>query len=239
MDIDWNTLSSQPNGIITDSFIQKFNNTLNFDLLVKNYVFSSFLITTFFYKLNFKYLIRNQNIDELVLRNYSSCFDPVTWAVISHYQPLSTQFLKDFNEKLKIKTKPLQCYDILTVNGTFTFQLIDIEHFNGTCYEKTKLNQFTQVDLKKVNWTFYIKNIKISESQLRKITKYFDEKEWTILPKYYNLSLDFKKDFFVELHTFDGFLNKSCYPNISCLIQSNTYMLLLIQFFTYLVWIVQ
>lgn len=101
------TLCSQPNGIITDQFFQNCNSSLNFNLLDQSYVFSSILITTFFNKLNFKYLIRNQYIDEQILSNYSSCFEPVVWRVLPHYQDLTSQFLQDYQEQLKVKIKPL------------------------------------------------------------------------------------------------------------------------------------
>lgn len=231
MEVDWNTLSAQPNGIITDEFIQQFNKSINFNILIKHYFFSSILINLFFPKINFKYLIRNQFIDEQILRNYSSCFDSEVWGVLPHYQNLSSEFLKDYQERLKIKDKSLMCYDLVARNNTLTFEKLNIDDFQGTCYEKTKVNQFKKVDLYTFNWTGYIKNVNISEIQLRKLTKYFDNTEWAILPKYFNLSNHFKEEFAYKLENFNGFLNKTCYPNISCKLFSNIFIVLLFQIF--------
>lgn len=230
MEVNWNTLSSQPNGVLSDQFVQKFNSSINFNLLVQHYFFSSILINLFFQKINFKFLLKNQKIDESLLRNYSLCFDSVTWGVLPHYQNLSQQFLKDYKDQLKVKIKPLQCYDILNVNNTLTFEKLDIEHFQGVCYEKTKSNKFAKVDLHTYNWTFYIKNVNLTEIQLRKLTKYFKAIEWAILPKYYNLSTSFKQDFKYHLYQYDGFLNKTCYPNFASKLIFNIYLTTIMQF---------
>ena len=233
MAVDWDAISSQPNGVLTDRFISKFNSSINFDILIGNYVLSTYLITTFFNRINFKKLIKTQSVDELVLKKYNTCFDNTTWQVLFHLQNLSDSFKEEFKEQMISKPKSSLCYDIKSNNSFVKFTKLHIEEFNGTCFEKIRDNSFRRVDLHKIDWVPFIRTANFRETELRKIQHFFDAATWTIIPKYRHLSEKFKVDFNKQLNQYDGKLLSKCYPNAANKIKAQIFIVVCFYHFLY------
>lgn len=99
----WDLISVQPKeplGVLTDAFVMKFSMHLNWNLLSKNYVFSTNMMRMFQHRIYWPVVLKRQKLHESLLREMAPNFDNDSWAIISRYQVLSESFISDFASKV-------------------------------------------------------------------------------------------------------------------------------------------
>lgn len=237
----WNDFSVQSNVTLSEGFVIKYADCLNFDLLSQHYFFTTVLLELFYRKLNLKAIIKRQPIEESFLRGYSQILDRTEWEILPYYQNLSSNFSSQFKGYLNYDTSPPQtelCYVKVGNNSYDSFESVSFRQLLTNkpkniseikCYEPTKKSfdtgyEFHSVELKNLNWRNFIKNHVMDEQQLRSFAPYFDEVTWFILPKFYdNLSKGFQKDFNIQLENGNNISNKTKNINTfkSCYCETN------------------
>lgn len=98
----WNLLSTEPKepkGVLTDNFIMKFDQYMNWDLLSSHYDFSIDMLRIYSHRVNWAKLLRRTTFSEEFLRemvpNFEGC-----WDILCKYQTLSERFIRDFAGKV-------------------------------------------------------------------------------------------------------------------------------------------
>lgn len=103
METAWQLLSREPKapeGVMTDSFIMKFDRYMDWGLLSENYNFSLDVLRLYFHKVNWAIILRRKLFPEVFLREMSLIFDGDAWEVLSRNQFLSEEFIHDFSDKV-------------------------------------------------------------------------------------------------------------------------------------------
>lgn len=99
----WALLSKEkkePEGILSDKFILKYDRYLDWVLLSKNYDFSIELLRIYFHRVTWGSILKRKQYPESFLREMSSNFDEYAWNMVSKHQTLSEKFIGDFAEQL-------------------------------------------------------------------------------------------------------------------------------------------
>jgi hypothetical protein len=103
METAWQLLSREPKtpiGVMTDSFIMKFNRYMDWDLLSEHYDFSLDMLRIYFHRVNWGRVLKRKLFSESFLREMALSFDSTAWEVLSRYQILSEQFIHDFSNNV-------------------------------------------------------------------------------------------------------------------------------------------
>ena len=103
METAWQLLSREhkaPEGVLTDSFIIKFDRYMDWNLLSENYDFSLDMLRMYFHRVTWSRILRRKLFTESFLREMAPGFDSAAWEVLSRYQFLSEQFIHDFSDKV-------------------------------------------------------------------------------------------------------------------------------------------
>lgn len=98
----WSLLSQEPKepeGVMTDSFIMKFDRFLDWDILSNKYDFSIDMLRIYFHKVNWSLILKRQKFSEAFLREMALNFDGC-WDIVSKYQKLSEPFIHDYASKV-------------------------------------------------------------------------------------------------------------------------------------------
>lgn len=103
MEGTWEELSREPRepeGVLTDRFVMKYDRFLNWNSLSNHYNFSIDMLRCYFHKVNWSTVLKRNKLPEYFLREMAQYFDADAWIVISKYQVLSENFIHDFADKL-------------------------------------------------------------------------------------------------------------------------------------------
>jgi hypothetical protein len=103
METTWQLLSRElkaPEGVMTDSFIMKFDRYMDWNLLSEHYDFSIDMLRIYFHRVVWSKILRKKLFSEAFLREMTISFDPAAWEVLSRYQFLSEQFILDFSNNV-------------------------------------------------------------------------------------------------------------------------------------------
>jgi hypothetical protein len=103
METTWQLLSRElkaPEGVMTDSFIMKFDRYMDWNLLSSHYDFSIDMLRIYFHRVVWSKILRRKLFSEVFLREMAVSFDSAAWKVLSRYQFLSEQFIHDFSDKV-------------------------------------------------------------------------------------------------------------------------------------------
>lgn len=98
----WDILSQEakePKGVMTDNFIMKYDQYMNWDILSSHYDFSIDMLRIYFHRVNWGKLLKRIRFSETFLREMVHSFEGV-WGILSRYQTLSEVFIHDFASKV-------------------------------------------------------------------------------------------------------------------------------------------
>lgn len=98
----WNILSheaKEPEGVMTDNFIMKFDRYLDWNILSSHYDFSIDMLRIYSHRVNWGKLLKRRKFAEKFLREMAPNFEEA-WGVLSKYQTLSEGFIHDFANKV-------------------------------------------------------------------------------------------------------------------------------------------
>lgn len=101
-DTVWNVLShepKEPEGVLNDEFIMKYDRYLNWDILSTHYPFSTDMMRIYSHRVNWGLLLKRMKFNEEFLREMAPNFEGC-WGVLSKYQTLSEEFIHDFAHKV-------------------------------------------------------------------------------------------------------------------------------------------
>lgn len=100
----WQLLSKErkaPEGVMTDSFIMKFDSYMDWNLLSANYDFSIDMLRIYSHRVIWSSILKRKLFSESFLREMAVSFDADAWEILSRYQFLSEQFIHDFSDKVE------------------------------------------------------------------------------------------------------------------------------------------
>lgn len=99
----WKILSQEPKepeGVLNDGIIMRFDRYLDFELLSKHYDFSIDMLRIYQHRVKWAHIVRRQKLSEYILREMAPNFDDDTWGLISKYYDLNETFIHDFSNKV-------------------------------------------------------------------------------------------------------------------------------------------
>lgn len=99
----WKMLSQEPKepeGVLNDRIIMRFDRYIDFELLSKHYEFPLYMLRIYQHRVKWPYIVRRQKLPENILREMVVNFDDDTWGLISKYYNLSETFIHDFADKV-------------------------------------------------------------------------------------------------------------------------------------------
>lgn len=103
MENAWSLLSrepKEPQGLMTDQFIMKFDRYMDWEKLSANYDFSVDMLRIYSHRVKWCYILKRKLFSEDFLREMVQYFDQGCWGVVSKCQILSQEFIHDFSEKV-------------------------------------------------------------------------------------------------------------------------------------------
>lgn len=131
MEDTWTMLSKEPKaplGVMTDSFIMKFDRYVKWDLLSYHYEFSLDMLRIYQHRVNWGLILERTKYPEEVLREMAPNFNENDWEIVSKYQKLSEQFITDYADNLNWEN--VLIYQ--EISGAFfvknAHRLVDREH---------------------------------------------------------------------------------------------------------------
>lgn len=95
MENGWKIISREPKGVLTDEFIMKFEEMMDWKLLSENYDFSNDMLRMYSHRVNWCAILKRMKFDESFLREMVKSFNDC-WSTVSKYQTLSESFIHDF-----------------------------------------------------------------------------------------------------------------------------------------------
>lgn len=98
----WSWISQEPRvpqGVLTDSFVQRFDRNMDWDILSLHYFFTVEMLRIYFHRINWIHLLQRQQFSEDLLTEMAANFD-CCWEVISKHQNLSENYIEKFKDKL-------------------------------------------------------------------------------------------------------------------------------------------
>lgn len=98
----WSLISQEPKfpeGVLTDSFVQRFDTHMDWEQLSIHYFFTVTMLRMYFHRVNWIHILQRQQFSEEFLVEMASNFNNC-WEVISKYQNLSEGFIEQFKDKL-------------------------------------------------------------------------------------------------------------------------------------------
>lgn len=99
----WSLISLEPrypDGVLTDGFIQRFDQYMDWELLSMHYFFTVELLRIYFHRVNWAFVIKRQKLPEDLLVEMSHQFENCCWHLVSKFQDLSEDFIDQYKEKL-------------------------------------------------------------------------------------------------------------------------------------------
>jgi hypothetical protein len=102
MDSAWALLSlepREPEGVMNDRFIMRFDIFLDWNRLSSQYDFSIELLRLYQHWVNWESILKRQLLSEFFLREMATNFEGL-WGIVSQYQVLSEKFIQDFAHKV-------------------------------------------------------------------------------------------------------------------------------------------
>lgn len=100
----WTLLSlepKEPQGILNDKIIMRFDRQLKWDLLSKHYEFNVDLLRIYQHRVVWEEILQRQKFSENLLREFSPNFTSKCWEIISEKQELSESFIHEFRYKVE------------------------------------------------------------------------------------------------------------------------------------------
>ena len=97
----WDLISQErkePEGVLTDRFIMRFDRFLNWDLLSANYDFSLEMLRTYQHRVNWCSILKRFKFTESFLREMAPNFEDC-WELVCKYQVLTESFIRDYASK--------------------------------------------------------------------------------------------------------------------------------------------
>ena len=103
MQVDaWNLISREqrePTGVLTDNFVQKFDQFLDWQLLSISYFFTMEMLRLYFHRVDWAPILKRQQFSESFLEEMVPSFTE-SWYIISKYQNLSEHFIHTYQDKV-------------------------------------------------------------------------------------------------------------------------------------------
>ena len=96
-EINWTEISQSFKGILSEEFIDRFNDKVDWRLISRNQALSEPFIEKYQDKVVWSSISRNQALSEPFIEKYK---DKVDWAYISTYQKLSESFIEKYKDKV-------------------------------------------------------------------------------------------------------------------------------------------
>lgn len=97
---NWDFLSRQPRGVITDMFVMRFDKYLNWELLSTHYDFTIDLLRHYMHRVNWGLLLQRQLFPVSFLREAAPYFSEDDWQLVTRHQTLSESFVHDYADKI-------------------------------------------------------------------------------------------------------------------------------------------
>lgn len=99
----WTLLSmepKEPQGILNDKIIMRFDRKLRWDLLSKHYQFDEHMLRIYQHRVVWEDILQKQKLSETLLREFSPNFSSKCWEILSEKQRLSESFIRDFADRV-------------------------------------------------------------------------------------------------------------------------------------------
>ena len=96
-EINWTEISQSFKGILSEEFIDRFNDKVDWRLISRNQALSEPFIEKYQDKVVWSSISRNQPLSEPFIEKYK---DKVDWAYISMFQKLSESFIEKYKDKV-------------------------------------------------------------------------------------------------------------------------------------------
>ena len=97
----WKLISQEPRapqGVLTDEFVKKFDQHIDWFELSKRYFFTLDMLRTYFHRVDWCPILRRQQFSMEFLKEMHANFDDCSWEVLSKHQKLSEDFMREFKD---------------------------------------------------------------------------------------------------------------------------------------------
>lgn len=99
----WSLISQEPrfpHGVLSDSFVQRFDTFMDWELLSLHYIFTIEMLRMYFHRVNWFHVLKRQRFSEEILVEMIPTFNNCCWKEICKYQNLSESFIENYKDHL-------------------------------------------------------------------------------------------------------------------------------------------
>lgn len=102
MENAWTIISREPRipeGVLTDSFVMRFDRMLDWNILSSHYRFSTDMLRIYQHRVDWASILKREFFPESFLREMAPNFNKESWEAVARVQRLSESFIHDFANK--------------------------------------------------------------------------------------------------------------------------------------------